>query len=178
MKKKIFWGFLIFLIFLSFSGCVRPSGDYLTPEQIQAQIANKLMEAIVIEDLPAVKSLLCPGFQDTHPELEKELQDIFDFIDGDIVSYDEPQFLGYSGGSTTPKDGWVEKDALPKIKNVKTSSGKTYEIGFGYYFVNKEHPELLGVSYINVILDEDEKNPLPEDGPIIQYWIDAEVFSE
>ncbi|SCP98653.1 DUF5104 domain-containing protein [Anaerobium acetethylicum] len=164
---KIFLSSFLCLIFLSLSGCVRSSGDYLTDEQITEQVSNELMEALVIEDLQAVKALLCPYFQETHSELDKEISGIFDFMDGDIISYDEPDGA-LSGGATTDWE-WVEKSAIPEIVNIKTTGGKKYTISYMYYFINKENPELLGIAYINVVLNNDK-----DDTPIIQYIIDAE----
>ena len=174
---KKFSSTFLCLIFLSLSGCVCTNGDYLTNEQITEQVSNELMEALVNKDLRAVKALLCPYFQETHSELDEEIRGIFDFMDGDIVSYDEPEGT-ISGGGSAIDEEWVEKYAMPEIINIKTNSGRKYTIRYMYYVINKENPELLGIAYINVVLNNDKDDLLKDDTQIIQYIIEAEESSD
>lgn len=128
------------------------------------------MEAIIDKDISAVEALLCPEFQDSHPELDKEIHDMFYLIDGDIVSYDE-SIYAISGG-TTAEGEYVERYVEPGIRNIRTSTGKTYSIYFVYYIVNNEHPKLLGICNIHMVLEEDDENPTLGYG-FIEYHLDA-----
>ena len=156
--RMITWGLLICLICLSFSGCVWKRDHSLTPNQIAEQVGNDLMEAIIDKDISAVEALLCPEFQDSHPELDKEIHDMFYLIDGDIVSYDE-SIYAISGG-TTAEGEYVERYVEPGIRNIRTSTGKTYSIYFVYYIVNNDYPQDYYDSEKKRLIDSYEDYPV------------------
>lgn len=45
----------------------------------------------------------------------------------------------------------LEERFSGKVKNIKTDTNKTYEIIYGYYSVNTEHPEYVGISSLSII---------------------------
>lgn len=94
---------------------------------------------------------------------------MFDFIDGDIVSYDEPEDY-HNGATTTPLDGYVKRSFGSDIKNIHTSTGKVYSLGHDVYMVFKDKPDYVGVYNITVF-DEtqyDSEDNCPEE---TEYWI-------
>lgn len=131
------------------------------------------MDVIMDKDIEGVKSLLCPYFIENHENLDDEIQGIFDFIEGDIVSYEKV----WSGGNAGHKNNgkWIEKYSLADIRGITATNGNTYKIYFEYYFVNEDEPEMLGISYINVVLQEEDRQ---YDDPVVQYIISAEPLTD
>ena len=80
---------------------------------------------------------------DNYTDIDTQIDEAFDFIDGEIVSYDEP-FSSASGG--------VEKKSYgAQTQNIITDKGTEYKISFEGWLTNEEEPEKVGVSYIRVI---------------------------
>ncbi len=168
---RIFLSYITAIIFL-LSGCEKSDSTYQTEDAIQVQVGEELMEAIMDKDIEGVKSLLCPYFIENHEDLDEEIQGIFDFIKGDVISYENVWSCGYAGHIENGK--WIEKFSLADIQDIATTSD-TYEIHFQYYFVNEDEPKMLGISYINVILCEDIGE---YSDPIVQYIISAEPLTD
>ncbi len=155
MFKMIYFYTFLLIFSLLLSGCSYSNKDYMTPNKANTQKSNEIMEALQNNDTEAFKENLCPYIQDTHSELDKEVCDFYDFINGDILSFDTPKSPATSG-SSTELDGWVEKSITGRIENIKTSSGMTYRIDYTYYYINKEHSEKLGITYIDIVVNDAE----------------------
>lgn len=164
MLKKVFPYISIFLILLAFAGCSGSDEEYISTGEFSIQQSNDIMAALQSDDTETFKSYLCPKLHDTHPDLDDEIREFFDFIDGDIISYDEPR-PAPGGGHSTSK-GCVEKYFSTNIKNIKTSSGMTYNIQYYYHIIYHEHPELLGIEDIDITTSDaeyDQKTGYPPD---------------
>ena len=168
-RKKIVSVCLV-VILVILSGCINENKDYKTPDQIIKEMSENLVKFVMNEDTEGINALLCPRFKDTNRDIDSQIQGMFDFIEGDIVSYDEPTGAG-CGGRSTAEEGWVEKLTMPNINNIKTTSNKTYQITYVYNFINKEEPDLVVIETINVILVGDETGKLT--GKLKKYRISA-----
>ncbi len=166
--KKII-SLLLVVILLMSSGCSNSNSEYKTPDQITKEVGSNLILYAKNKDVQGIKELLCPRFNEKYKDIDKEIQGVLDFIEGDIISYDEPSSAG--GGGYTAEEGWVERHTMPTINNIKTTNGKTYAITSVYYFVNKEEPDLLGIVSINVVLTGDETGEFT--GKLKNYRISA-----
>ena len=71
------------------------------------------------------------------------------FLDGEIISYGEP--VRDFGDATWDEDGYIIWGGSIEIDNVKTDTGKTYEIVYGVYATVRDHPEYEGVTDLLVI---------------------------
>lgn len=158
--KKIISLLLVAILLMS-SGCSNSNSEYKTPDQITKEVGNNLMLHVKNKDVQGIKELLCPRFNEKYKDIDKEIQGVLDFIEGDIISYDEPSSAG--GGGDTAEEGWVERYSIPEIGNIETNTGKKYVINCFYFLINKEEPDLVGIETINVILVGDETGELTGD---------------
>lgn len=166
----------LLLIIMTLSGCIRSSEHHITSYEAMTQKGDEMIEAIMSKDVHAVKESLCLYIQDTHVELEEQISGIFEFIDGEIVSFDEPNEVLASGH--TIEEEWVERYITGEIKNIKTSTNQVYRIIYTYYLINKEQPEYLGITHIDVIVDGAERDPVKGYLPEEHYSIELEVPEE
>ena len=103
------------------------------------------MECIVNKDKEGLKSVFSKHIAQTH-DLDKEIDEFFKFIDGEIISYDEPE--GYEGGYTRKDGEYTEKELGGRIRNVKTNKDNKYYISYKSFYINKNNEDYLGVDYI------------------------------
>lgn len=134
---------------MSFSGCSASDGEYLTPKEIATQQSNDIMTSLVNNDKAAFKEFLCSGLQEEHSNLDSEIDGLFDFVDGDIISYDE-DFPAARGGFIDDLEGWVKEEITTRILDIKTSNGESYEINYSFYTKYKDHPEKLGITFFRI----------------------------
>lgn len=141
---------LVTVLCLVLPGC-SPSHDneeYITPDE-QAKIwADQVIECFVNRDADALKNLFCENMQNQYV-LEEQIQELFAFIDEEIVSYDEPRG-SVSGGVSTEVDGIVEKAVWGEIRNVVTEDGVVYQITLSGYVIYKEDENNIGLDYLSV----------------------------
>ena len=148
---------LVFLIFVAggikenasrTEETTKEEGVYQDPWIVAQKQSEEIWECIENKDAEKLKSLFCPKIQDTH-NLDLEIERFFQYIDGEIISYDRP-YGNYGGGSK--KDGIdTESHLWGRIKNINTDTGKIYSIGFESYLVYKKDEEYEGVNEIYVI---------------------------
>ena len=150
MKKRIKLTSVLILILLTLCGC--NSDDYETPNEMIARYMQTIMDGVINQETESIEELFCSYVKDTHTDLESEIIGLFDFIEGDIISYDEP--IGRRGGGRRTEDGIIKESMGGLIENIKTSTGKTYSMGYGGYRIYKECPEYVGITDLT-IRDED-----------------------
>lgn len=170
IKANPFCGILLWIL-LAFSGCSGSGGKFVTPEEIAQQKSDSIMTAFMNHDKEAFKELLCPGLKEEHSDLDREIEELFAFVNGDIISYDE-SYIVSSGGTMEEMLGWVEKFISSRIRNIQTSSGKSYGI---YYMLNTiydEHPEQLGITYICIYKSDAPHDPVTGYPPGESYLIE------
>ncbi len=145
---KMILTILITSFFLS--GCgIFSSNNYVNHYEVAREQSETIIEAVLNEDVDAIEELFCPYIKKNHPELESEIQELFAFIDGEIVSYDEPK-VNIGSGKTDYGQGVVEQSMGGIINNIKTDTGKTYFLVFGCHTVDKERPEYVGVTNMSI----------------------------
>ena len=125
------------------------------PAQPAKKEAVKYFEYIKNKDIKKLNSLFSKEVRDTH-DLDKEWEEFYAAIDGNIVSYERIR----SGG----EEVWTDKGRVTYsvvsigIDNVVTDTGKTYEsIGFFQVRVNKKHPECEGINLFSLEISYDKE---------------------
>ena len=99
-----------------------------TPETLSKNQAALLIENIENRDTASIINMFC-DYEKTSGELSGNIETLLDFIDGDIVSYDEPNVISVE--EERNEGGQVAFEATEgKIGNIKTSTGKIYNIFF------------------------------------------------
>jgi len=153
--KKIFAITLILSLSFFLAGCS-------SKLQFAREISQEIIDALMAEDEEALYSMLSQSAKD-YPQTREQIQAAFDFIDGEITSYELPDhFPAYAyvpGGGKVVENGEVTSESMtPVIKNIETDSGGKYRIWFSYYLVNDGFDESLeGLNQIMVsLVDEND----------------------
>lgn len=167
MKKgRIIWtGMIVIMIILA--GCGSSDEEYVTTYQIAVQKGEEILNNIQGRDADSLKEMFCERTKKTY-DLDKEIAQAFEFIDGEIISYDKPD-KGSQSKSTTPQET-TELSFGGHIDNIKTDTGKNYKIEFYYNHICAEDEEYVGIEFIDII-DEDTYDPetgYPDEGIL---WI-------
>lgn len=157
MKKKIFV-LSVNIVLMCMCACASDrQEEYITPRQLANQQSEMILQGIIDEDVEPIKGVFAPYAKEIYSDLDVQIEGMFAFIDGEIISYDEPDGGSWSR-AMTEGEGTVKESIMGRVANVKTSTGKTYRIGHGGYSVYKKHPEYVGVTNIT-IFDEDMYDP-------------------
>ena len=147
--KKIISGFMFFTLAL-FQGC-GSSNEYITPDKIAKNQSETIIRCVKDKDIEGLKEILCERLKEKD-DIDTQIQELFDFVDGDIISYDNPRG-GVRGGETTPEETILKRTG-GEIRNIVTDTERHYLIDFEAYVINKGNEDYIGVSSIS-ISDED-----------------------
>ncbi len=131
--------------------------DDLTPTNIKLakELGQNVLTAIQNEDVDALADLFCQyTVEEYGDDLKPEIQNLYDYIDGKIVSHDEIE-TRKAVGRTTEKDGVVVYTYCAIIENVITDKGNKYLISCKGYSVYKDHPELIG--FVELYVEDTDK---------------------
>lgn len=107
-----------------FSGC---DINKIDDKKAADKIANQIFKCLNNDDVEALKSLFCQNVSKSH-NLDGEIKGVFEFFEGEVVSYDD-----FNVGFSREKVEYGEQILLaiePWITNIKTDSGKVYEMSF------------------------------------------------
>ncbi len=144
-----------FMTFLS-AGCSH-SEDYKSPSTLAKERQTEIMDCFINKDGETLKSFFSEYVIENYPDLDTQIETALNFLDGEIVSYDEPfsRAMGsfdrkYYGGDTS---------------NIITDKDTEYRIIFHGYLTNDEKPKKIGVNCITVI-NMTEGAKLPHDATI------------
>ena len=106
-------------------------------------------------------------------DLDSQIDQAFDFIEGNIVSVGN-KTGGYSGGSTSAKHGDIKTLYEGDLCKVVTDAGKTYTITFQGVYNFRNHDNQIGLHCIYIGNDQIHRNMAGErpDGEFtIGAWI-------
>lgn len=124
-------------------------GEYYEESTVQ-HATEKIYDYFKNRDSEGLKSLFSEHIKETH-DLDKEIQNAFDFIDGDFVSFEN----SYSGVVDMEQDenGKVVykllKGNVDKIKT--TTNKKKYDINFDCFTIKKDDESYVGIDRIGVV---------------------------
>ncbi|MCR5143632.1 MAG: DUF5104 domain-containing protein [Ruminococcus sp.] len=165
MKKRIINLMIVIIIMLSSCGKI---SDNKTPDQQALEVQNQIMECFVNEDKETIKTLFSEDIIQKN-DIDSQIEDAFEYIDSEIISYDEPK---------TGETGNIEKkDYGARTTNIITKNGTKYCIGFKGWYSYNEIPEKVGVYCIAVYnetledsLSKEQKNDESNYSVIIGSW--------
>ena len=78
-------------------------------------------------------------------KIDNKIDEVFDFIDGEIVTYKEVN--GSCGGGKARDGEWVEESFVGYIYGIKTDTGREYTISYGGCMVDKNDSDNIGISH-------------------------------
>lgn len=111
------------------------------------RISQSVIECFVDEDEKELKKLFCEKIAGKYT-LDKEIQNAFDYIDGEIISYNV--YSDPIGGSAWDDGVQTRLDVKPWIREIKTDTGGEYTIAAHGYLVYEKGGEYIGLTYINI----------------------------
>ncbi|MDE7295421.1 MAG: DUF5104 domain-containing protein, partial [Oscillospiraceae bacterium] len=109
------------------------------------ECAVNVMDCFINEDVEGLKKLFC--YKVNHgTDLDKEITEAFEFIDGNIISYDDDSSctsrVAYDEGKA------VERYYCPFVDNITTDKNKVYTMNIGLYTVYEKDDGYVGVDAI------------------------------
>lgn len=127
---------------------------YVDPEtEKMLKQASVVMKAFQSNDEESLFMLFNEYMRKNYKEdLERDIKGAFDFVDGEVLSYDDPMILPST--RETDEDGVVKNAHEIWIENICTDTGKKYEIKYTSYDVNKRHSDGIGIDWFAVIDSE------------------------
>lgn len=146
---------LITVITVTLTGCSDAKG-YKTPDQLAVERQTEIMDCFINKDAETIKSFFSEYVIETYPDIDTQIDKAFNFLDGEIVSYDEP-FSSASGSKDRKAYG-------ADTRNIITDKGTEYRIIFHGRLTNDKEPQKIGISCITVI-NITEGAKLPHDAP-------------
>ena len=168
---------LMVSICVSLMGCSRvdnkennrvEEAEYETPLMMARRQGGEIIEYVVNKDKEGLKSMFSKYVTQNH-DLDKEIDEFFEFIDGEIVSYDEPD-----GDETYGVHSKDESKRIRKlegwIKTIKTSKGRNYSIYFNNYYLYNPNKDKVGMDAIGVIDEDSWEGEIPY-RTVKKYWI-------
>lgn len=149
MVKRIIALCLMVLILFSFTGCGMSVVRYYYRRNEIESITKKMMQCVVDRDVDGIYEYYDDDIKkNNEEELKEQIRQLFDYIDGNIVSYEK---YSEGGGAGSNNYGVTElHTCMPGYQEVITDTEKKYEIVFYYNYINKEHPEFLGLNSIRI----------------------------
>ena len=135
------------------TSCGGGDDDYKTPDESASEMITNIVVCFENEDKETLKSYFSESAR-KYKEIDTEIDEAFEFIDGKIVSYGEPdsRVIG-------PIE---EKEFGATTKKVITDKGTEYKISFSGMERMDSDPQQEGVTYIKVI-NMTLADPLPND---------------
>jgi hypothetical protein len=124
--------------------------------QFTKDLAQEIMDAFTEKDEEALFSLFSQELQE-YPLAREQIQEAFNFIDGEIISYELPAFA--EGGGKVIEEGKIMSENIaPIIYDIETDSGKRYQILFQYFIIFEYDKNREGLVLVSVFeVDENDK---------------------
>lgn len=160
--KKILSYLIILIAIVTLYGCGNP--NYKTPEQIGQMKNETIMAALKTKDKEKLKNILAKAMQNQE-NIDEEIDNLMNFIDGNIVSYDEIGLASPGRGSSDEK-GLIYEVYDGETENIVTDTGKKYELKYYMYYVNRNHKDHEGIFQV-ILYDTEiytEENNYPDNG--------------
>lgn len=159
--KRILSCIMIIVTTVMLYGCNDP--NYKTPSEIGQMKNEIIMEALKARDKEKLKQVLAKALQNQE-NIDAEIDNLINFIDGNIISYDIG--LALPGRGSSDEKGLIYEVYDGKTQNIVTDKGKRYYLHYATYYVNRNHQDYVGVIQIKLCDTEiyTEKNNYPQNG--------------
>ena len=142
MIKRIIYIFTTLLMLISFTSCDEDE-EYKSPNQLAKERQTEIMECFINKDKETLKGFFSEYVINKYPDIDSQIDEAFNFIDGEIVSYDEP-----NSSASGPSD---RKSYGGDTRNILTIKNTEYRIVFRGRLTSDNEPEKTGVRCITVI---------------------------
>lgn len=117
------------------------------------EIAQELAACFNDKDTSALKEMLCERSQDLD-DIDEQIQDAFDFIDGNIISFDEN--VTGSEGKSNRYGTTTELDRFFSIDDIVTDTKQEYSIYVSENLIYLNDPKREGITQIIIENESDD----------------------
>jgi len=154
MKRKIAILLVVFGTIL-LSSCSLISGYtssrlFSNDQEIANSQMDKVLNAIQNKDKDALKAMFSKNAVDKAENFDKNIDELFEFYQGNVISYDDRSALG---SGETMNYGERQK-RLDSTYDVETTEGK-YRFAIEDYIIDTANPENVGIYSLYIIKAED-----------------------
>ncbi len=172
------WMFTILL-----TGCssvvevIQDREDRAVSKEKSMEICETVLKAMEEGDTLTVKELFCDRVQETH-DLDTELEALFSFFGGDIVSYGEINAELNHGKLHFIYDSSSNLMNVNIIKDVKVNSEKTYNIFIRHYLNlrDEKNADLVGIHDIRIVpIQEYDEEDVGRAGEFFETIVPQEI---
>ena len=137
--------FMILSLLISFlAGC--SYGSAQNPNKIAISLGDSIMSYIEKKDCDGLVNMFSTYTKNSY-DLEKEVADLINFIDGTVVSYGD---VSRSSALKSSDNGRFRNIYYIRIEDIKTDSSKQYELLYSFYISNNEDDSYNGLIAIRV----------------------------
>ncbi|MCM1334618.1 MAG: DUF5104 domain-containing protein [Bacteroides sp.] len=146
---------LFILSFLCLSSCSKDS-VFVDTDAVIKENTEQMMQCIIDRNAEKLLTFFSDDMRENESEKTlEEIEQLFDFIDGDIVSYSYSSGGLYGSVSNSEYELYL---CEPTFQKTETSTEKIYTIQFAYDYIWKGKPEYEGISKIIAFPGEDWGN--------------------
>lgn len=117
------------------------------------ETAQELIDCFNNKDTSALKEMLCERSQNLD-DIDEQIQDAFDFIDGNVTSFDEN--VTGSEGKSTRHGTTTELDRFFSIDDIVTDAEQEYSIYVSENLIYKNDSKREGITQITIENESDE----------------------
>lgn len=100
--------------------------------------------------------MFCQKIRSTE-NLDAQINAAFDFFDGNIKIPNKTMFDNNSMEDSIENGKFLYYTSMPTFIGIQTDKGRTYDIGYCEFFVNKEHPSYVGMMEIDIFANDGSK---------------------
>ncbi len=109
--------------------------------------AELMLGHIENRDTDAIYDMLCKRLK-KQPEIKRQIEELFDFMDGKVISYE----TGYLSGDTrSSSNGKFKMHIAHSLDEMITDTGKEYYLGVYFYDENGFEKDLVGINTISIV---------------------------
>lgn len=147
---------LVVVMLLSLTACLE-NNPFSRSNEIK-KVADQVIEALIDENAEDLFGTFCEEIRYIRQDKTmEEIQQLFDFIDGKIVSYEYSE----GGGMKSNHYGTIEYyNCNLDFRNVTTDTGRKYTIYCDFQYIWLERPRCEGVNKIRIYENDDHDNAL------------------
>ncbi len=128
---------------------------YISQEDVEKEanrVVEIMMNAFREEDAESLKALFSEFAHEEYVDLDTQIAESFEFIDGDIISFGNV-LAGYAGGSTSATHGDIKTLYQGLVYDITTDTGKSYTIRVNGIYNFRMNESKVGVYSIYIMDD-------------------------
>jgi hypothetical protein len=109
----------------------------------EREYVQEILQCLIYRDTHTLKNMFCRVTAQAEG-FDRQLQEFWNFIDGEIVSYSIPK--------TDDRQGYEREwySYFTKIRRVRTDTGKQYQIRIYYELKNEGYDDRIGISELRI----------------------------